>query len=185
MKKNKKIKILIVVTILAMTLVACKGKGTTEIKATVEKEVETEVVETNPTETNVNSTVKMTNDDIDDLLDLLEDTGDVDDDKVNDELELVDLAEDWISELAEMNINIDEIKQYTKDWLIREEEKEVLRFKEVFPKLNDYALGLINGDAATLELYSRTDDDGDEKLDDEIVTQEQWTEVYNGIMSLI
>lgn len=189
MKKNKKIKILALVTILAIALVGCKGKESKKPEETAATEKQTDIVETKPLETNptVSNNVigKMTNDDIEDLLDLLEDTGDIDNDEVNDELELVDLAEDWISELAEMNINIDEIKQYTNDWLTRGEESEVLRFKEIFPKLNDYAVGLINGDSAMLELYSRTDDDGDERLDDRIVTQEQWTEVYNAIMSVI
>ena len=184
----KKIKVLGIITLLSIVLVSCNGNEKKEISKRdsnrqIEETSETVEVKNSPIDNTVNK--KMNKDDIEDLYDLLEDTGEIKDRDLNNEYELVELAEDWITELAEMNIDNEEIRTYTSEWLGRENNVRVSRFKEVFPKLNDYAMGLIKGDPKTLELYRNSDDDRNEVLDDLIIDENQWTEVFNTIISTI
>lgn len=182
-----RIKFLVIGLVLTLTLVGCK-KETTDNSQVKEPTKKVEITEstdntTAPTDSSINSNISRDNKE--DIVDLLEDIGELDDREVNDELELVEEAENWISELAENNATPEDIKTITEEWIATAPENKVTRFKEAFPKLNDYALGLIKGDANILELYRQTDDDGDEVLDDRIVTEEEWTNIYNIIISTI
>lgn len=180
----KKIKILGIITLLSIILVSCNVNVEKEIgKRDNNRKIEETVPENNTTNNIINKEIK--EDDIEDLYDLLEDTGEIKDRDLNNEYELVELAEDWITELAEMNISNEEISTYTSEWLKRENDTRVSRFKEVFPKLNDYALGLIKGDPKTLEIYRNSDDDRNEVLDDLTIDENRWTEIFNIINSTI
>lgn len=180
----KKIKILGIITLLSIVLVSCneKEESMRSKRDTSRKVEETMAIENDLKDNMINERLK--EDDIEDLYDLLDDTGEIKDRDLNNEYELVELAEDWVTELAEMNISNEEIAKYTNEWL-KTENIKVSRFKEVFPKLNDYALGLIRKDPKTLELYKNSDDDRDELLDDLTIDENSWTEIFNAINATI
>ncbi len=180
----KKIKILGIITLLSIVLVSCNEKEESMMskRDTSRKVEETMAIENDLKDNMINERLK--EDDIEDLYDLLDDTGEIKDRDLNNEYELVELAEDWVTELAEMNISNEEIAKYTNEWL-KTENIKVSRFKEVFPKLNDYALGLIRKDPKTLELYKNSDDDRDELLDDLTIDENSWTEIFNAINATI
>lgn len=180
----KKIKILGIITLLFIVLVSCNEKEESMMskRDTSRKVEETMAIENDLKDNMINERLK--EDDIEDLYDLLDDTGEIKDRDLNNEYELVELAEDWVTELAEMNISNEEIAKYTNEWL-KTENIKVSRFKEVFPKLNDYALGLIRKDPKTLELYKNSDDDRDELLDDLTIDENSWTEIFNAINATI
>ncbi|WP_100065361.1 hypothetical protein [Miniphocaeibacter massiliensis] len=160
----KKFKILGIIIILALALVACSGKEDSKEK---------------PKDVNQEEQTGMTDKDKKHFEELLKDVGDTETDRVENEIELVSLADEWISELAQMTVEPEEIKNITINYLATAEPDEVIIFKEVFPKLNEYAIGLINGDSNTLGLLKGAD----RKLKENILDEVRWVEVYEIVLS--
>ena len=179
----KKIKFIVLITLISIILVSCSvdvKKDGADNNNQVEK---SEILDNDSANTTLDDDMK--EDDFDDLYVLLEETGEVEDKDLNNEYELVDIASNWVIKLEEMELTNEEINTYTIKWLEKEKEEIVLRFKEVFPKLNDYALGLIKKDPKTIELYEKSDDDKLEFIEDLSLPESRWTEVFNTINSAI
>lgn len=178
----KKIKFIVLITLISIILVSCSvdvkkdGLDNNEVE-------KSETLDNDSANTTLDDDMK--EDDFDDLYVLLEETGEVEDKDLNNEYELVDIASSWVIKLEEMELTNEDINTYTIKWLEKEKEEIVLRFKEVFPKLNDYALGLIKKDPKTIELYEKSDDDKLEFIEDLSLPESRWTEVFNTINSAI
>lgn len=182
----RKIKILAIGLVISVFLVGCSKNNTTDqtVKET-DKKVEETTTEKPTTAVTPETTSTLSKEDKEDLIDLLEDTGELSDVELNDEIELVDLAESWVTDLKEITFDIPGIEEVTREWLETAREKKVERFKEAFPKLDYYAVGLLQENPEVLELYKKTDSDNNEVLDDPTVTEDEWIAVYQAIMDVI